>query len=541
MNEEKEYKIEIIEESPNKEYLILKINNEETKIEKVSKEKLEEWKKILESKTHDVITERIDLFLDPNNIYRDYFPNLEDRMVNYFGERDEFFKKFGHYLKYKDNYFFVYNKEGAIITLWIRIAPIDIVKKYYSDDPKARKIIEEYKPPRDICEEFIAIIRYLMTFNKYEIKILEKDPNEKYLIARINNEEVKIEKFSEEELKEIEEIIEREKDLIKNEKEFLEYEKKYEEEKKILGRESKYKMRKIKRWRKILEEKSKDRIISIVKEIKKIEPDPELARYCRDDASYRMHYYFGRGGYIKGLGGGYFLKYKGNYFLVDIETDFITIEWFIIVPKEIYEKNKEKYEIPKDICEEFSAIIEYIMFPKYKIEFIHQDVYNKKYIELKINGEKVKVEKVNRHEKLEKLEKGFSRIDRWPPAGDAIRFKRKELRIKKPLAIYRLMINFGAPYELYEEYCCEYLLKYKGHYFEITDDIFGPIWIKNILFVTKEIYDKYFHGTEEEKKKIEEEYCAPKDICEEFIAIIRYLINNPAMVYIEGVGEYDPF
>jgi hypothetical protein len=35
MNEEKEYKIEIIEESPNKEYLILKINNEETKIEKV--------------------------------------------------------------------------------------------------------------------------------------------------------------------------------------------------------------------------------------------------------------------------------------------------------------------------------------------------------------------------------------------------------------------------------------------------------------------------------------------------------------------------
>jgi hypothetical protein len=44
------------------------------------------------------------------------------------------------------------------------------------------------------------------------------------------------------------------------------------------------------------------------------------------------------------------------------------------------------------------AIIENIMFPKYKIEFIRQDVYNKKYIELKINGEEVKVEKVNKEE-----------------------------------------------------------------------------------------------------------------------------------------------
>ena len=167
-----EYKIEIIEKDPNKEYLILKINNEEVKIEKVSKEEIGEWKRNLESETHDVISERIDLFLDSNNIYRDYFPNLEDRMVNYFGEKDEFFKKFGHYLKYKNNYFFVYNKEGAIINLWIRIAPIDIVKKYYSDDPKARKIIKEYGPPRNICEEFTEIIRYIMTFNKYEIKIL---------------------------------------------------------------------------------------------------------------------------------------------------------------------------------------------------------------------------------------------------------------------------------------------------------------------------------------------------------------------------------
>ena len=329
------------------------------------------------------------------------------------------------------------------------------------------------------------------------------------------------------------------KRFIKNEKEFLEYEKKYEEEKKILGRESKYKMRKIKRWKKILEEKSKDRIISIVKEIKKIEPDPELARYCREDASYRMHYYLGRGGYIKGLGGGYFLKYKGNCFLVYDNHEKIFFKWFIIVPKEIYEKNKGKYEIPKDICEEFVAIIEYIMFPKYKIEFVYS-YRSKGCVELKINEEEVKVEKVSKEE-LEKLKENLSLIEYWPLWGSTIRFKRKELRIKKPLAIYRLMINFGAPYELYEEYCCEYLLKYKGHYFEITDDIFGPIWIKNILFVTKENYDKYFHGTEEEKKKIEEEYCAPKDICEEFIAIIRYLINNPAMVYIEGVGEYDPF
>jgi hypothetical protein len=51
---------------------------------------------------------------------------------------------------------------------------------------------------------------------------------------------------------------------------------------------------------------SKYRIMLIVEEIKKIEPDPELASYCRDDVSYRMDYYFGGGNYIKGLGGGFF-------------------------------------------------------------------------------------------------------------------------------------------------------------------------------------------------------------------------------------------
>jgi hypothetical protein len=329
------------------------------------------------------------------------------------------------------------------------------------------------------------------------------------------------------------------KDLIKNEKEFLEYEKKYEEEKKILGRESKYKMRKIKRWKKILEEKSKDRMILIVEEIKKIEPDPELASYCIDDARRRMDYYVGGENYIKGFGGGFFLKYKGNYFLVYDNHEKIFFKWFIIVPKEIYEKNKEKYEIPKDICEEFSAIIEYIMFPKYKIEFVYS-YRSKGCVELKINEEEVKVEKVSKEE-LEKLEK-LSLINRWIPWGGMIYFKEKELEIKKSLAIYRLSIYFGMPTSSgVDEYGYSYLLKYKGHYFEITDDIFGPIWIKNILFVTKENYDKYFHGTEEEKKKIEEEYCAPKDICEEFIAIIRYLINNPAMVNLTNIGEHIPF
>ena len=281
------------------------------------------------------------------------------------------------------------------------------------------------------------------------------------------------------------------------------------------------------------------RQVLIVEEIKKIEPDQELASHCISDADSRMDYYFGGKNYIKGFDRGYFLKYKGNYFFVYDNHEKIFFKWFIIVPKEIYEKNKEKYEPPKDICEEFSAIIENIMFPKYKIEFVYS-YRSKGCVELKINGEEVKVEKVSKEE-LEKLEK-LSLIDRWIPWGGMIYFKEKEIRIKEPLAIYRLSIYFGMPTSSgVSEYGYSYLLKYKGYYFEIIDDIFLRIWIRNSLFVTDEIYDKYFHGTEEEKKKVEEEYEAPKDICEEFIAIIRYLINNPAMVYIEGTGEYEPF
>jgi hypothetical protein len=41
----KEYEIKIIERDPNKEYLILKINGEEVKIEKISKEELNELEK----------------------------------------------------------------------------------------------------------------------------------------------------------------------------------------------------------------------------------------------------------------------------------------------------------------------------------------------------------------------------------------------------------------------------------------------------------------------------------------------------------------
>jgi hypothetical protein len=104
------------------------------------------------------------------------------------------------------------------------------------------------------------------------------------------------------------------------------------------------------------------------------------------------------------------------------------------------------------------------------------------------------------------------------------------------------MLYFGIPTSAYYEvYCCEYLLKYKGHYFTIEDEIFECIRIKNTIFVTKEIGKKYYQGTGEESSKIREEYGAPEDICEEFIAIIKYLINNPAMVFDDTVGEYYPF
>jgi hypothetical protein len=56
--------------------------------------------------------------------------------------------------------------------------------------------------------------------------------------------------------------------------------------------------------------------------------------------------------------------------------------------------------------------------------------------------------------------------------------------------------------------------------------------IKKYSLVPKEIGYKYYHGINGEVEKIIEECKSPKDICEEFIAIIKYLVRNSCTVYI---------
>jgi hypothetical protein len=341
---------------------------------------------------------------------------------------------------------------------------------------------------------------------EYEIKIIERDPNEKYVIARINKEEVKIEKLSDEEIKEWENLINK----------------------------NKYEM--------------------IIEEIKKIKLDSEFVFHYTSDACVRMSFYFGDRRYFFELGDfpyfGYFLKYKKNYFFVEMDEERVpVIHWILLVPMSIYEKYhygkdeeakkiREEYTPPKDICEEFIAIIENIMFPKYKIEVISHD-RAKGYVIVKINGEEVKIEKVVDEEmkELNKLmrEKGYYLMELGLVGGEIL-FKEKEIRKEKPLAIYRLLLYFGIPNSLRETSSCVYYLKYKGQIFSVFDRIFGHIEICLDYWIPKDIYEKYYYGKNEEARKIREEYAPPKDICEEFIAIIKYLVRNPCTVYTLQYG-----
>ncbi|MEM2928050.1 MAG: hypothetical protein QXP60_03700 [Nitrososphaerota archaeon] len=510
---EKEYEIEIIERDPNKKYLIVRINKEELKIEKIPNEEIEKCKEILKEKDkkgknkYDIIIERIDIFNDPNNVYRYYFPNIKDKMLYYFGNKNEFIKLrvipfSGHFLKYKENYFFVYNKDGAISINWISIVPIDIFEDYYGTGKKAIKIRKEYGPNDDICEEFKSIIKYIVTPKYDEIKIIKKDPNEKYLIAEINKEEVKIDKVSKEEI---------------------------EEWKRNVGH--KYQI--------------------LMEEIKKIKlySDKEIAYHQYSCADSRIGYYFGSEHRFelkdKHLYG-HFLKYKENYFYIHFsweeyngkEIYYITIKWIFLIPIEIYNKYKNEIDkikrryMPSKNIKEFLSIIEYIMFPKYKIEVIDND-REKGYVIVKINGEEVKIEKVP-NEEMEELRKKYE-IQEWPKWADKILFKEKDLKREKSLAIYRLMLYIGNPNEIMsnERCCCYYHLKYKGHYFSLSDEIFDYIWIQWCRLIPKDIYLKYSHGNEEAAKIIRE-FEPPKDIYEEFSAIIEYLVRNPCMIRIEG-------
>ncbi|MEM2209587.1 MAG: hypothetical protein QXW69_03010 [Nitrososphaerota archaeon] len=332
---------------------------------------------------------------------------------------------------------------------------------------------------------------------EYEVKIIERDPSKKYIIVKINGEEVKIEKLSEEEIEKLEKILDKGHELL----------------------------------------------IEKIKEVKV----PEFPLYYASCASARMAYYFGNERYYLELNFpyyGHFLKYKGNYLFLDMDIERLpTIYWVLLVPVEIYNKYygkdeeakkiRERYAPPKDICDEFSAIIEHIAFPKYKIEVIGAD-RDRKYIIVKINGEEVEVRRLANEEKKEIDE--LIKKKKYVPleiefAGNEILFKEKDFSKEKALAVYRLMLYFGIPDFITWSTSFAYYLKYKGETFLILDEHLTHIKICLCYWIPNEVYEKYHYGKDEEAKKIRERYAPPKDICDEFSAIIEYLVRNPYMIH----------
>jgi hypothetical protein len=166
---EKEYEIKIIKRDPNEKYVIARINKEEVKIEKLSDEEIKEWENLINKNKYEMIIEEIKkIKLDSEFVFH-YTSDACVRMSFYFGDRRYFFELgdfpyFGYFLKYKKNYFFVeMDEERVPVIHWILLVPMSIYEKYYyGKDEEAKKIREEYAPPKDICEEFIAIIKYLV-------------------------------------------------------------------------------------------------------------------------------------------------------------------------------------------------------------------------------------------------------------------------------------------------------------------------------------------------------------------------------------------
>ncbi|MEM2783666.1 MAG: hypothetical protein QXF09_02440 [Nitrososphaerota archaeon] len=177
MEKGKEYEVKIIERDPSKKYIIVKINGEEVKIEKLSEEEIEKLEKILD-KGHELLIEKIKEVKVPEfPLY--YASCASARMAYYFGNERYYlelnFPYYGHFLKYKGNYLFLDMDIERLPTIyWVLLVPVEIYNKYYGKDEEAKKIRERYAPPKDICDEFSAIIEYLVR-NPYMIHTLYGD------------------------------------------------------------------------------------------------------------------------------------------------------------------------------------------------------------------------------------------------------------------------------------------------------------------------------------------------------------------------------
>ncbi|MGB9622456.1 MAG: hypothetical protein ACPL07_01305 [Candidatus Bathyarchaeia archaeon] len=171
---------------------------------------------------------------------------------------------------------------------------------------------------------------------------------------------------------------------------------------------------------------------------------------------------------------------------------------------------------------------------KHKIGVIRHDP-DRKFVELEVDGEKVRVEKFTdedrrelyEREKKENLSIECIRIGFIPFEKEGEKVEDSIVFQRMALAAYRLLWYFSPPRPVSHtppRSVYTFTLKYKGYVFEIEDDV-ALRWldIHSIHLVPK--------GEEFDKQK----YIPPKEMREEIISIIELLAMTPAEMY---AGDY---
>ncbi len=184
---------------------------------------------------------------------------------------------------------------------------------------------------------------------------------------------------------------------------------------------------------------------------------------------------------------------------------------------------------------------------KHKIKVLERDL-NRKYVDIELDGERVRVEKLTEEEIKEwneHLDSGkftiltirtgwidFDYGSTSPFDKEASERVWRELCRRKALAVYRLLWYFGPPYQFAtgEEFSCTFTLKYKGYVFEVSDRFGEHMWVSSIHLVTKEEFRKL----ETTERKRQKEYAPSEEIGEEILSIVEYLTKNPVTVYTDA-------
>ncbi len=170
---------------------------------------------------------------------------------------------------------------------------------------------------------------------------------------------------------------------------------------------------------------------------------------------------------------------------------------------------------------------------KHSVKVLKHDP-DRRYLELEVNGEKVRVEKFTDEDWKELCERGkkenlsIQYIATW-----TLFFEKEEEKEgfeaivqRMALAAYRLLWYFGPPLSIFHtppRSVYTFSLRYKGYVFNVHDDLQRrSLRINSVHLVPKEEHDK-------------SKYAPPKEIRREIASIIEHLIMTPAEMY---AGDY---